>query len=194
MSKIGIKLEAFETDFDRSGRIDMNASEMEEFQISAYEDGYSAGWDDCIANKLNEEESVRLDVLQKLRGIANSHAQIRSNYLRTVSSILTEAFSKIIDDIRFISMNEFIEKNLHEMAVSVDGDYPCVTVHPDVVNFVNGIHEIEASGAKVVGNSGYSIGQIEICYTNNGASADFGKLFSKISECIIATGIDNEVE
>jgi flagellar assembly protein FliH len=86
-----LKLEVFRTDDPpRDGAEAVAASELEEAKLTAYEQGYAAGWDDSTAAQAEDQRRLRADLARNLQAMSFTYQEARSHMLRSIGPLLQD--------------------------------------------------------------------------------------------------------
>ncbi|MDT8857972.1 flagellar biosynthesis protein [Paracoccaceae bacterium Fryx2] len=94
-----LKLEVFETS-DQSEKTtvvtDMNA--LEEARLAAYEQGYTAGWDDANAAQSDDQSRMRADLARNIQSLAFTWHEARVHVLRAVEPLLQDVVGRLLPE------------------------------------------------------------------------------------------------
>lgn len=93
------KLEIFEAPQSEERSIAMSPVDLEEQKLAAFEEGYTAGWDDAIAAQDAEAARVRADLAQNLQDLAFTYAEAHRNMMQALEPLLSDMVGKVLPDI-----------------------------------------------------------------------------------------------
>ncbi|HEY0213662.1 MAG TPA: hypothetical protein VGC40_08765 [Paenirhodobacter sp.] len=178
-----INLETFEFSTGRTDHIFASTAEIEAGQLSAYERGYAAGWDDCVTSKENEKDTLRLEVLRRIHQLTSSYGDIREECSSYFLDILSDAIQKAVPCFVGGAIRSLISDYFQNIPIDIRGARICITVHPSMSDFIEGM---DLTDVEIVGNSAYGVGEISISQSAGGICVDFNEFFTKILEEIYA--------
>lgn len=90
-----LQLEEFESAGAGQGAAPL-AAENEELRLAAYEQGYSAGWEDALAAQNADMARLRSDLGHNLSEMAFSFADARSHVLASLEPLLRDMVNKVL--------------------------------------------------------------------------------------------------
>lgn len=93
-----LKLEMFETSDTPSSRAKMmvDASALEDIRMLAYEQGYTAGWDDAAANQTDDQTRIKADFSRNLQSLGFTFQEARMHVLRSLQPLITELVGRLL--------------------------------------------------------------------------------------------------
>lgn len=94
----------------------MARGEAEDLRLAAYEQGYSAGWDDAVAAQDEEVARLRTDLGRSLREMAVSFEDARSHVLSAIEPLLQEMVTKVLPTVARHSLAPMIIEILSPVA------------------------------------------------------------------------------
>lgn len=125
-----LQLEVFDTP-DRTGaRVDPGQDEFEEARLAAYEQGYTAGWDDAVAAQDAEVARLRADLGRNLQDIAFTYHEAHSHVLRTLEPLLQDMVNKVLPAIARESIGHVVLDHLRPLARELTGAPITVVSNP----------------------------------------------------------------
>ena len=103
----------------------------DEARIAAYEQGYSAGWDDAVAAQSDEQGRIRADLGRNLQALSFTYEEARQAILRALVPALTEAMATLLPETARAALAPHVGA-LMEPLVAQMADVPVtLLVHPD---------------------------------------------------------------
>lgn len=102
----------------------------EEERLAAYEQGYSAGWDDAVAAQEAEVTKLRGDLGRNLQELSFTYHEARSHVLRAVEPLLAEMVGKLLPAVARQSLGAMVVEALRPLAEDLADTPVEVTVHP----------------------------------------------------------------
>lgn len=92
-----LKLEVFETGgSSASATVVMDGSELEETRLAAYEQGYTAGWEDAAAAQADDQSRIRVDLSRNLQALSFTYHEARAHVLRAAGPLFQEMTLKLL--------------------------------------------------------------------------------------------------
>ncbi|RWR45423.1 flagellar biosynthesis protein [Sinirhodobacter ferrireducens] len=91
-----VRLETFETDAGAPQPIEIAPAAFEEARFAAFEQGYSAGWDDAVAAQDGEAAQLRMQLCQQLQEMSFTFVEARRNLLVALQPLLLEMAAKVL--------------------------------------------------------------------------------------------------
>lgn len=95
-----LRLEVFDVQDASSTRatIVTDANQMEDIRMQAYEQGYTAGWDDAAAAQSEDQSRIQADFARNLQSLGFTFHEARMHVLRAVQPLLTEIVSCLLPE------------------------------------------------------------------------------------------------
>lgn len=90
-----LQLEEFDSTGARQGTAP-SAAESEELRLAAYEQGYSAGWEDALAAQSADMARLRSELGHNLSEMAFSFADARGHVLASLEPLLRDMVNKVL--------------------------------------------------------------------------------------------------
>lgn len=94
-----LKLEVFETSAPVSDVVVMQSAEIEDARLTAYENGYSAGWEDAMAANAEEGKKISAELANNLQHLAFTYQEARAHLLRSVQPVLIELTTRLLPEL-----------------------------------------------------------------------------------------------
>lgn len=92
-----LNLEVFETDDSaESETIVTDLSAMEEARLSAYEQGYTAGWDDAAAAQSDEHGRISTELARNFQALGFTFQEARTHVLLAMEPLLRDLVSLVL--------------------------------------------------------------------------------------------------
>ncbi|PKP75222.1 MAG: flagellar biosynthesis protein [Alphaproteobacteria bacterium HGW-Alphaproteobacteria-6] len=125
-----LRLEVFE-DIDGSGAaVTLARGELEENRLAAFEQGYTAGWDDAAAAQTEEVARLRADLGRNLQDMAFSYHEARSHVLRALEPLLHDMVTKVLPAIAREALGQMVLEQLRPVAEGLSDAPVTVTANP----------------------------------------------------------------
>lgn len=96
-----LRLEIFDTApaADGSPMPLVEATAVEEAKVAAFEQGYSAGWDDAAAAQQGDQGRIRADLARNLQSLSFTFQDARSHVLQAIRPLILEVTSRVLPEV-----------------------------------------------------------------------------------------------
>lgn len=97
----GLRLEIFDTATAADGTPQplVEASALEEARVAAFEQGYSAGWEDAAAAQQGDQSRIRADLARNLQSLAFTFQDARSHVLQAIRPLILEMTNRLLPEV-----------------------------------------------------------------------------------------------
>jgi len=109
-----LRLEVFES-VTASGSAPMgqvDASELDEARLAAFENGYKAGWDDAVAAQEEAGAQTRDDIARALQALSFTYHEARAHVLHALSPLIAEIAARLLPEIARASLPHLVTEAL----------------------------------------------------------------------------------
>ena len=108
-----IQLEIFEPEPDDGDRAQLlNAAELEDVKLAAFESGYKAGWDDACSAQNDAEAEDRAQVARAMQALAFTFHDARGHVLHALSPLIAEVAARLLPEIAHASLPHLVAEAL----------------------------------------------------------------------------------
>jgi flagellar biosynthesis/type III secretory pathway protein FliH len=113
-----LRLEVFDTDIAPDGTPQplVQASAMEEAKIAAFEQGYTAGWDDATGAQADDQTRIRADLARNLQTLAFSYHEARGHVLQAIRPLIIEMTNRLLPEMARETLAPIVLETLMPMA------------------------------------------------------------------------------
>ncbi len=96
-----IRLEVFETPDASASRASMmlDQSALEDIRMQAYEQGYTAGWDDAAAAQTDDQSRIKADFGRNLQSLGFTFQEARTHVLRAIRPLLNQIITCLLPEL-----------------------------------------------------------------------------------------------
>lgn len=124
-----LRLEVFETGQESSGGgvVVLDQVALEDARLAAYDQGYSAGWEDAVAAQSDEQDRIRGDLARHLQALGFSYQEARMHVLRAIEPLLVEIVGRLLPELARESLAPVVLEALMPMAKAM-ADTPVTLV------------------------------------------------------------------
>ncbi|MEZ5777412.1 MAG: flagellar biosynthesis protein [Paracoccaceae bacterium] len=125
-----VQLEVFELPDVTDGRVELAQGELEECRLAAYEQGYTAGWEDAVAAQSSDISRLRADLGRNLADLSFTYHEAHSHVLRSLEPLLKDMVTKVLPAVARESLGQMVLEHIRPIAKTL-ADGPIVVVaHP----------------------------------------------------------------
>lgn len=95
-----LKLEIFDTATTADGTLQqlVEASAVDEAKVAAFEQGYSAGWEDAAAAQSGDQTRIQADLARNLQSLAFTFQDARSHVLQAIRPLILEMTNRLLPE------------------------------------------------------------------------------------------------
>lgn len=95
---MALKLEVFETAQEPSEKsiVVLDTLALEDSKLAAYDQGYSAGWEDATTAQSDDQTRVRADLARNLQSLGFTYHEARIHVLRAVEPLLQQVVVRLL--------------------------------------------------------------------------------------------------
>lgn len=136
MSLRALRLETFMPQTIGLVRDDVSEAEAEEARLAAYEQGYTAGWDDAAAAQSDDMTRLRNELGQSLQDMSFTYHEAHSHVLRTLEPLLRDMVSAVLPALSRETLVPILLEEVKPLAAELAGQPVEIATHPDNVALV----------------------------------------------------------
>lgn len=96
---MSLRLEIFEPPGQSSETVVLRTAEFEDMKLRAYEQGYSAGWEDSVSAMSQEEGRISADLANNLQNLAFTYQEARTHLLSSLRPVLVELTTRLLPEL-----------------------------------------------------------------------------------------------
>lgn len=123
-----LRLEVFETASEPARTtIVTDLSAMEEARLAAYEQGFTAGWDDATTAQADNQTRLSAEIARNLQELSFTYQEARTDVLRAIEPLLAQMAERVLPDMARAALAPMIVETLRPMADAL-ADIPVVLV------------------------------------------------------------------
>jgi flagellar assembly protein FliH len=126
-----LRLEVFETQAEPARTtVVTDLSAMEEARLAAYEQGYTAGWDDAVAAQSDDQTRLSAEIARNLQELSFTYQEARGHVLRAIEPLLAEMAARILPDMARATLAPMIVETLRPLAATLADTPVILAVNP----------------------------------------------------------------
>lgn len=95
-----LRLEVFDVPGagSRHATVVVDTSALEDIRMLAYEQGYTAGWDDAAAAQTDDQTRIKSDFARNLQSLGFTFQEARMHVLRNIQPLLLQIVSRLLPE------------------------------------------------------------------------------------------------
>lgn len=95
-----LRLEVFDVSDATSRRatVVVDTGALEDIRMQAYEEGYTAGWDDAAAAQTDDQSRIKADFARNLQSLGFTFQEARMHVLRAIQPLLQQIVSRLLPE------------------------------------------------------------------------------------------------
>lgn len=182
-----LKLEVF--DLEMKSAMDpvlvTSTAAVEEAKLNAYEQGYSAGWEDCAGVQNDSNTAIQDDLARNLRNLSFTYNEARMHVLRSIEPLLQEMTSGLLPEMAREALAPVVLETLMPMVEEL-ADAPIhLVVNPSVRQPVEALLD-QATGMPLIIREEPSLptGQIYLRLGDTEAKVDLDQATRSITAAV----------
>ncbi|MGB8811958.1 MAG: flagellar biosynthesis protein [Paracoccaceae bacterium] len=112
-----LRLEVFESAEKSTGStVVTDISAMEEVRLAAYEQGYTAGWDDAVSAQSDDQTRIRADLAHNIQALGFTYHEARMHVLRAIEPLLQEMVGRLLPEMAREALAPLVLETLMPLA------------------------------------------------------------------------------
>ncbi len=130
---MALRLELFESDPpDGPATVVTDISSIEQAKLAAYEQGYTAGWDDGVAAQSEDQTRLRADLARSLQGLSFTYLEARTHVLRALEPLFELILSRLLPAAASSALAPMVIETLRPLAAELAEAPVTLYIHPAV--------------------------------------------------------------
>jgi flagellar biosynthesis/type III secretory pathway protein FliH len=110
----------------------VEATAVEEAKVNAFEQGYSAGWDDAAAAHQGDQNRIRADLARNLQSLSFTFQDARSHVLQAIRPLILEMINRLLPQVAHEALAPMVLETLMPMADELSDSALTLVVNPSV--------------------------------------------------------------
>ena len=129
-----LRLEIFESEETRAApdTVVLDTSVLEEAKLTAYDAGYSAGWEDATAAQSGDQTRIRAELARNLQTLSFTYQEARSHILRAIEPLFDEMVGKLLPSLARETLGGVVLDALMPMAEGLADAPVTLVLNPTV--------------------------------------------------------------
>ena len=184
-----LRLEVFDTSqaADGSPLPLVEATAAEEAKVAAFEQGYSAGWDDAAAAQQGDQSRISADLARNLQCLSFTFQDARSHVLQAIRPLMLEMINRLLPKVAHEALAPTVLEALTPIADEMSDAPMTLVLNPAVRSQVEDL-VTRATGLPLVIEEEPSLseGQVYIRFGTAEAKVDLDRVTADISAAVRA--------
>ena len=181
------QLEVFELPDTTGDQVQLSASDLEEVRLTAFEKGYTAGWDDAVAAQEDEARKLRADLVRNLQDLSFTYHEARAHVLTAIEPLLRDMVAKVLPATARASLGQMVSETLQPLAEELANTPISVVVNPTNRQMVETmLTDIETLPLTIVEEESLGVGQVYLRTGDTETRIDLDSTIDAIGAAISA--------
>lgn len=126
-----LKLEVFDTgEKPASATVVMQGADLDEARLAAYEQGFTAGWDDATAAASDDQSRMRIELGRNLQALSFTFHEARTHVLRALAPLLEEMTGRLLPELARASLAPLVLETLMPLAETLADTPVTIVLNP----------------------------------------------------------------
>lgn len=182
-----LRLEVFEVPgaSSKHATVVVDASGLEDIRMQAYEQGYTAGWDDAAAAQTDDQTRIKSDFARNLQSLGFTYQEARMHVLRAIQPLLQQIVSRLLPEMARETLASIALETLMPLADEMADAPVTVVLNPMSRPAVEALLE-QATGLPLVVIEEPSLGegQVYLRVGDNETRIDLDRATASIAEAV----------
>lgn len=125
------------TDFGRladrpapPGGADLEPEQITDLQVTSFEGGYKAGWDDAVKAKGEEQEQLTAEFVQQLQDMSFTHHEAYTKLSKSLQPLMTRFVTKLLPEVAHQSLGLHLMEQIGKLLEQQSEDVIELAVAP----------------------------------------------------------------
>ncbi len=128
-----LRLEVFETPGSGAqSTVVTDLSALEEARLAAFEQGYSAGWEDAGSAQNDDQNRIRADLARNLQALSFTYHEARAHVVGALDPLLTDILDHLLPDLARPALAPIIRDLMLAAAKEMAGTPVTLVLNPAV--------------------------------------------------------------
>lgn len=182
-----LRLEVFDAPGagSKHATIVIDTDALEEIRMQAYEQGYTAGWDDAAAAQTDDQTRIKSDFARNLQSLGFTFQEARMHVLRAVQPLLQQIVSRLLPEMARETLASIALETLMPLADEMADAPVTVILNPASRPAVEALLE-QATGLPLVVIEEPSLGegQVYLRMGDNETRIDLDRATASIADAV----------
>lgn len=165
----------------------VEATAAEEAKVAAFEQGYSAGWDDAAAAQQGDQSRISADLARNLQSLSFTFQDARSHVLQAIRPLMLEMINRLLPEVAHEALAPTVLEALTPIADEMSDAPMTLVLNPAVRSQVEDLVS-QATGLPMVIEEEPSLseGQVYIRFGTAEAKVDLDRVTADIAAAVRA--------
>ena len=165
----------------------VEATAAEEAKVAAFEQGYSAGWDDAAAAQQGDQSRISADLARNLQSLSFTFQDARGHVLQAIRPLMLEMVNRLLPEVAHEALAPTVLEALTPIADEMSDAPMTLVLNPAVRSQVEDLVS-QATGLPMVIEEEPSLseGQVYIRFGTAEAKVDLDRVTADIAAAVRA--------
>ena len=182
------KLEVFDTASPggtSSGMVVTQVSAIEDAKLTAYEQGYKAGWDDAATAQAENQTAIRADLARNLQQLSFTYQEARAQILKALEPLLEEMVNRLLPETARETLAPMVLEQVMPLAEELADQPVTLVLNPSVRAAIESLIA-EATGLPMAIEEEPTLpeGQVYIRLGGTEAQVDLSRVTTEIAAAV----------
>ncbi len=185
-----MRLQDFLEDFDGAAafapaQTRMSDDEVETLKLSAFEEGYRAGWDDAIKAQSDDRTRISSDFAQNLQDLSFTYHEAYSQVLNAMTPLLDDIVRSVLPKIAHEALGLHILEQLKAQSRAIGALGVEIVVSPENAEAVAGLLDQDFGfPLRVTEDETMAAGQADIRFGESEQQIDLSEVLTDVSAAL----------
>ncbi len=185
-----MRLQDFLEDFDGAAafapaQTRMSDDEVETLKLSAFEEGYRAGWDDAIKAQSDDRTRISSDFAQNLQDLSFTYHEAYSQVLNAMTPLLDDIVRSVLPKIAHEALGLHILEQLKAQSRAIGALGVEIVVSPENAEAVAGLLDQDFGfPLRVTEDETVAAGQADIRFGESEQQIDLSEVLTDVSAAL----------
>ncbi|MCV6823089.1 MULTISPECIES: flagellar biosynthesis protein [Halocynthiibacter] len=177
-------------DFSATERLEIKSQKLpiekqEEIRLAAYEQGYKAGWEDCVAANESDQTRISEELASNLNELSFTYHEARSSVLKSLEPVLKKITGKVLPSIAMDSFGDLVvQKALALANGACDVPVEIVASSATLEKITPSSSKVESLPLQFVEEPSLGVGQVFLRFGASERQIDVESVFEGINEIV----------
>lgn len=158
-----------------------------QLHLSAYEQGYAAGWEDCAAAQDGEVAQIRGDLGRNLQALSFSYHEARQHVLKVLEPLLLAMVGKVLPTIARESLGAMVMEQIRPLAEEQAQQPIEILANPSNVPLIERLlADSPAPPFRIIGEASLGPGQVHLRLGSSERLIDLDGVLAAIAGALAA--------
>lgn len=180
-----LRLEVFEANVTGAATVVTDSGALEEARLAAFEQGYTAGWDDAGAARSADQARMQADLARNIQSLSFTYHEARNHVLRAIEPLLIAMVDRLLPGVARAALAPIVRETLLPMAAAMAEEPMVLVLNPAAREAVEQIlAQTTGLPLRIVDEPSLSEGQVYLRLGETETRIDTDRALAEISAAI----------